>query len=158
MTGDRSQFTELDTGVIGTVKFGDGSKVEICGRGTVLFETKSGEHKALTDVYLIPRLKTNIVSLGQLEERGFKVVLEDGFMYLFDRQRMLLARVKRSRNRLYILNLDRADPVCLLAHMEEEAWTWHARFGHLNFQALRMLGRHGMAEGIPCIVHVEKNM
>jgi hypothetical protein len=37
MTGYRSVFAELDMGVTGTVKFGDGSVVEIQGRGTVLF-------------------------------------------------------------------------------------------------------------------------
>ena len=35
MTGDRAAFTELDTSIVGTVKFGDGSRVDICGQGTV---------------------------------------------------------------------------------------------------------------------------
>ena len=38
----------------GTVKFGDGSVVEIEGRGTILFVSKGGEHRKLTDVYFIP--------------------------------------------------------------------------------------------------------
>ena len=75
MTGDASQFFELNFAMGGLVKFGDGSTVSIEGRGTVLFQTRSGEHKALTDVYYIPKLKSNIVSLGQLEERGCKIVL-----------------------------------------------------------------------------------
>ena len=37
MTGDRSAFAELDPAVCGTVRFGDGSLVNIEGRGTVLF-------------------------------------------------------------------------------------------------------------------------
>lgn len=48
MTGVRSAFAELDPGVYGTVRFGDGSLVNIEGRGTVLFVCKSGEHRALT--------------------------------------------------------------------------------------------------------------
>ena len=109
MAGNIDQFSKLNTSVGGTVKFGDASTVQICGRGTVLFETRKGEHKVLTDVYFIPRLKSSIISLGQLEERGCKVVIEDGMRLVFDHQRALLARVKRSRNGLYILNLDRAD-------------------------------------------------
>ena len=35
MTGCRSWFSELNESVIGTVKFGDGSLVEIKGRGDV---------------------------------------------------------------------------------------------------------------------------
>ena len=65
MTGNRVAFSELDT-----VKFGDNSGVDIRGRGTVVFQCKAGEHKALTDVYYIPRLRNNIISIGQLDERG----------------------------------------------------------------------------------------
>ena len=54
MTGVRWVFAELDNGVTGTVKFGDGSVVEIQGRGTILFACCNGEHCALTDVYFIP--------------------------------------------------------------------------------------------------------
>jgi hypothetical protein len=36
------------------------------------------------------------------------------------------------------------------------AWQWHARFGHLNFRALRDLGRKEMVEGMPVIDHVEQ--
>ena len=64
MTGARSAFSELDAGVHGTVKFGDGSIVDIEGHGTVVFKRKSGEHQALAGVYHIPRLTANIISLG----------------------------------------------------------------------------------------------
>jgi gag-polypeptide of LTR copia-type/Zinc knuckle len=77
MTGCRKYFTELDTTIGGMVRFGDGSAVSIGGRGTVLIKGRMGEHKTLTDVYYIPKLTSNIISLGQLEERGCKVMLED---------------------------------------------------------------------------------
>ena len=37
MTGNRAAFSELDTGVVGTVKFGDNSGVDIQRHGTVVF-------------------------------------------------------------------------------------------------------------------------
>lgn len=61
MTGGRGVFSELDTGITGTVRFGDGSVVEIEGRGTIVFICRNGEHRALTGVYLIPRLTTGII-------------------------------------------------------------------------------------------------
>ena len=64
MTGSRAAFSELDTGVVSTVKFGDNSGVNIQGRSTVVFQCKNGEHKALTDVYYTPKLRSNIVSIG----------------------------------------------------------------------------------------------
>jgi hypothetical protein len=64
MTGTCYVFTELDSGVTGTVKFGDGSVVGIQGKGTILFACKTGKHHRLDGVYYIPSLTTNIISLG----------------------------------------------------------------------------------------------
>lgn len=56
MTGNKEKFTELDKSIGGTVRFGDGSVVNIQGYSTVLFKCKSGEHRILTNVYYIPQL------------------------------------------------------------------------------------------------------
>ena len=50
MTGAKSAFSELDSGIRGTVKFGDGSVVEIEGHDTILFLGKGGNHDKLTGV------------------------------------------------------------------------------------------------------------
>ena len=71
-------------------------------------------------------------------------------------QRRLLAKVVRSANRLYILKLDIARPVCLAAQGGDAAWLWHARFGHLNFRALEKLARDGMVRELPLINHVDQ--
>ena len=121
-----------------------------------MFSCKNGEHRALSDVYYIPQLRTSIVSLGQLDEHGCKSVIEGGVLCLYDRQRVLLARVQRTSNRLYAVALNLAAPVCLLAHGGDEAWRWHGRFGHLHFRALHDLGVKGMVRGMPAIQHVEQ--
>ncbi|KAK1696947.1 hypothetical protein QYE76_013644 [Lolium multiflorum] len=46
MTGDKSLFSELDLSVGGTVRFGDGSTVDIAGRGNVLLEMQYGGPKS----------------------------------------------------------------------------------------------------------------
>lgn len=115
MTGARSAFAELDAGVHGSVRFGDGSTVGIEGRGTVLFKCKTGEHQKLTGVYHIPRLTANIISLGQLEEEKFKIVLEGGALKIWDPWQRLVAVVRRGANRLYVLNANVDKPVCLAA-------------------------------------------
>jgi hypothetical protein len=122
MTGERSFFSELDTGVHRTVRFGDGSVVAIEGRGTILFKLKSGEHQELAGVYYIPKLTANIVSLGQLDEDAYKILIEHGVLRIWDRRRRLLAKVPRSPNRLYILTLAIDRPVCLAARSSEVAW------------------------------------
>jgi len=80
MTGRREFFTELDSSVKGSVKFGDASGVEIKGVGSVIFAAKSGEHRMLTGLYYIPKLRNSIISLGQLEEKGLRIAIGDGVL------------------------------------------------------------------------------
>ena len=124
MTGKLTAFAELDYAINGTVKFEDGSVVDIKGRGTVLFACTDGEHRALTDVYYIPQLRSNIVSLGQLDENGCHVAIRGGFLRLWDRRQRLLAKVPRARNRMYVVTLDIAKPVCLAAVHHDVSWRW----------------------------------
>ena len=102
MTGSKKALYELDDNVTGTVKFGDGSRVAIQGRGTIIFRCQNGEHHALMDVYYIPQLHSNIISIGQLDEHGSEVLIKDGVLRIRDREQLLLAKVKRSLNQLYL--------------------------------------------------------
>jgi transposase InsO family protein len=130
--------------------------VAIAGHGTILFEAKTGEHQCLTDVYYIPRLTANIVSLRQLDEGGCKVHIDYGVLRIWNQQWRLVAKVKRSAARLYLLRLAAVKPECLVVRRGEEAWRWHERYGHLHFDALRMLTRKQMVRGLPDIEQVEK--
>ena len=84
MIGAKSTFFELDSGIRGTAKFGEGSVVEIEGRDTILFVGKGGKHNKLTGVYFIPRLKANIVSLGQLDKAGCHISIKRGLLRIRD--------------------------------------------------------------------------
>lgn len=68
----------------------------------------------------------------------------------------MLARVPRTRDRMYILNIQLSLPVCLLTHAKEDAWLWHMRSGHVNFRSLRALAAGGMVDGLPRIEQVEQ--
>jgi hypothetical protein len=67
--------------------------VQIEGMGTILFQCKNGEHHAFADVYFISNLTTNIVSVGQLDEGGFKIIIDRGVMVVRDSEGYLLAKV-----------------------------------------------------------------
>ncbi|WVZ57631.1 hypothetical protein U9M48_007992 [Paspalum notatum var. saurae] len=156
MTGSRAVFSDIDSNVTGSVRFGDGSLVKIEGSGTVLFACKSGEHRELTGVFLIPRLDTNLISVGQLDEDGYDIHVNKGVMRIRDERRRLLACVRRSPNRLYSLRLDIAQPICLTARRTDTAWRWHERFGHISFQVLRKLASGDMVRGLPRIDHIDQ--
>ena len=77
----------------GHVSFGDASKVEVKGRGTIDFLQKNGVMGSIQDVYYVPDLKTNILSMGQLTEKDYSIFLKDRLLHLKDKQGRLVARV-----------------------------------------------------------------
>ena len=156
MTGYRTKFKELNEEVTGKVKFGDGSTVDIKGKGTVAFLSKDGNEKVFHDVYYIPELRSNIISLGQLSESGNEVVIKGEYVWVYDDQRRLLMKVKRSGNRLYKILLETSHAACLMSKAEESTWLWHTRFGHVNFQAMALMSAKGMAEGLPELIQPKK--
>ncbi|WVZ90458.1 hypothetical protein U9M48_036759 [Paspalum notatum var. saurae] len=91
-----------------------------------------------------------------MDENGSRVVIESGVPRIWDHHRRLLAKVTRGTNRLYVLNVQVAQPFCLAARRDDEAWQWHERFGHLHFEALKRLSANEMVRGLPCLDHVEQ--
>jgi hypothetical protein len=122
MSGCRTAFHDLDTQIHGVVKFGDNSLVPIEGARTVILQAKTGEHIPIAGVYFIPTLTTNIVSLGQLDEGGCDVHIRHGILCIHDKGNRLVAKVKRSANRLYTLRVNIARPLCLTAHRDDGPW------------------------------------
>ena len=64
MIGRREFFSDLDSDMKGSIKFGDASAVEIKGVGSIIFKAKTGEDRLLTSMYYIPSLRNSIISIG----------------------------------------------------------------------------------------------
>ncbi|BAT89066.1 hypothetical protein VIGAN_05274700 [Vigna angularis var. angularis] len=66
MCGDENLFKDLSKVEIGHVSFGDDFKVAVKGRGTIWYLQKNGRVRAIRDIYYVPDLKSNILSMGQI--------------------------------------------------------------------------------------------
>ena len=113
---------------------------------------KNGEERTLSDVYFIPCLRSNIISLGQLTEEGNQVTIKGEYMWIHEREGRLLMKIKKSANRLYKLFIESPRSSCLLSKAEEDSKLWHARLGHVNYQAMSLMFKEKMVKGLPRIV------
>jgi hypothetical protein len=157
MTGDLHKFRDIDRSVGGKVCFGDGSTVEIHGKGLILFQGTFGDQWILFDVYYIPKLRSNLVSLGQLTEIGHRIVMDDDLIEVFEKRNdRTIMRIQRSLNRLYKIELKPTEPASFLTSMDDVSWLWHGRLGHVNFQSLKMLVEKEMVGGLPLIKHPDQ--
>jgi hypothetical protein len=64
MCEDKNKFIELDEVITDNVTFADHSKVVIKGKCMILIKLKDGSYQFIGDVYHIPIMKSNILSLG----------------------------------------------------------------------------------------------
>jgi hypothetical protein len=157
MIGDRQKFRNIDTTIGGKVHFGDGSEVEIHGRGSILFQGNAGDQWLLSDVYFIPKLKSNLISLGQLTEIGYRIEMDENLIEVTEKSTMrTIMRVQRFGNRLYKIELKAVEPVSFLAKVDDQSWLWHGRLGHVNFESIKMLVEKEMAGGLPLIKHPDQ--
>lgn len=150
MSGNRLFFISLNEEVTGKVRFGDDSRIDIKGKGSIRFVLKGGEKKILSNVYYIPGLKSNIISLGQATEAGCEVRMKDDHLMLLDRFGHLMVKTTRSMNRLYKVTLQ-ADTILCLLTVPTESSRWHARFGHVNMDTMKLMINKGLVDGIPKI-------
>jgi hypothetical protein len=105
MSGCRAAIMKINTAVLSIVCFDDDSVARMEGHGTIVFMCKKGESRPFDWVYFIPRLTTNIVSIGQLDEIDYKIDIDTGMMKIWEPSGVLLAKVKRVVNHFYLLHL-----------------------------------------------------
>jgi hypothetical protein len=71
----------------------------------VKFVSKNGKRWMFGEVLYIPKLSANIISVGRLDEDGYQVVIGNGELLSQEPSGRLLAWVKRTVNRLYLLSV-----------------------------------------------------
>lgn len=150
MTGNRNYFKKIDETITGKVRFGDDSRIDIKGKGSILFISQDGGKKLLADVF-IPALKSNIINLGQATESGCVVNMKGNVLTLHDKEGKLITQGSRSQNRLYKVPMDIVDEKCLKLAIANESARWHARLGHIGVETMKLMIRKELVSGIPNI-------
>ena len=79
-----------------TVRFRDGSRISIKGRGKIILNSKDKTHITLKNNLYTPSLKVNILSLGRLDEERYHIHLHQGFLTIHDDRGFLLTKGQRN--------------------------------------------------------------
>lgn len=147
-------FTNLVDVAQHSVKCGNNTRMSVAGKGTVKL-VFHGTSFVVNDVYYVPALDNNLLSVGQLQEKGIVVLMPDSLCKLYHPDKGLIARTKMSENRMFILVKERSTASsqlvenCLHTSGLDSTYLWHQRYGHLSYKGLRTLSTKNMVEGLP---------
>ncbi|CAN0919835.1 hypothetical protein LINGRAHAP2_LOCUS31690 [Linum grandiflorum] len=81
MSGDKTWFTDLDTSFKCRVRMGNDLNLDVVGKGTVKLLVNQVS-LVVHEVFYVLGLKTNLLSVGQLTEKGLAFVIKNGFCQL----------------------------------------------------------------------------
>jgi hypothetical protein len=77
MTGNKELLSCIDSSISSDITLGNDYLVKVQGKGTVPILTKQNVKKDIYNIYYVPYLKHNLISVGQLIEHGYKVLFEE---------------------------------------------------------------------------------
>jgi len=115
-----------------------------------MVETKNGT-KFINDVLLVPNLKENLLSIGQMMDNGYSLHFEKDACKIYDSRKIEIGQVKmEKRNRRFPICFKPITNIAMKAEVDD-SWLWHKRFGHFNTHALKLLYQKNMMRDLPCL-------
>jgi hypothetical protein len=150
MTGNKQWFTDIDEQYQQYVKLGNNFKMAVAGKGNIRLHV-NGITQVITNVYYVPELKNNLISIGQLIEKGVSVLIQNGECRCYHSKEGLFLQTKMSTNRMFAFHATPMSQVstCFKTVLEDETHLWHCRYGHLNCKGLKTLQSKKMVTGLP---------
>ncbi|GJT62599.1 retrovirus-related pol polyprotein from transposon TNT 1-94 [Tanacetum coccineum] len=103
-------------------------------------------------VYYVEGLNHNLFSVGQFCDADLEVTFRKSTCYIRDLKGNDLLTGSRGTN-LYSITLQETStpkPIFLMAKAtSSQAWLWHHRLSHLNFDTINLLSKNNIVTGLP---------
>ena len=119
MCGKRNMFVELEESTNGQILFSDSLKIPVKGKGKVLTRQKDQSRQLISNVYYAPDMKNNLISLGQLLDKGYIIHLEDRCLCIKEQKKRLIVKVQMTKNQMFLLNIQVGNVMCLNANIKD---------------------------------------
>jgi hypothetical protein len=156
MTFRRDLFEDFDDNVDGIVYFADRSSLKPSGMGTIRLKLPGLLDFLLHNVLYLPELQRNLLSLVHIRQQGHSVHMFGGKVEIRKDSDNMVVMTRMEDGRLLKLKgtSSHTQNVAYLSHHDAgiipSSLLWHAIFGHINYDSLRLLRKNGVS-GFPTI-------
>nr|GEZ65131.1 integrase, catalytic region, zinc finger, CCHC-type, peptidase aspartic, catalytic [Tanacetum cinerariifolium] len=156
MTGNLKLLINFVEKFLGTVKFGNDQIAPILGYGDLI-------QGAITikRVYYIEGLNHNLFSVGQFCDADLEVAFRKSTCFIRDLKGNDLLSGSRETDLYSITLQDTNSPnrICLVAKAtSSQAWLWHRRLSHLNFDTINLLSKNDIVVGLLKVKFVKDHL
>ncbi|GKA29912.1 retrovirus-related pol polyprotein from transposon TNT 1-94 [Tanacetum coccineum] len=156
MTGNLSLLCNFVEKYLGTVRFGNDQFAPILG-----YRDLVQGNITLNRVYYVEGLNHNLFSVGQFCDANLVVAFRKSTCFVRDLQGNDLLTGNRGTD-LYTISLQEttsSTPICLMAKASPtQAWLWHRRLSHLNFDYINLLSKKDVVIGLPKLKYVKDQL
>ncbi|GJX78067.1 retrovirus-related pol polyprotein from transposon TNT 1-94 [Tanacetum coccineum] len=156
MTGNLKLLSNFVEKFLGTMKFGNDQIAPILG-----YQDLIQGNITIKRVYYVEGLNHNLFSVGQFCDADLEVAFRKSTCYVRDLKGNDLLTGSR-RSDLYSITLqDITYPnlICLMAKAtSSQAWLWHRRLSHLNFDSINLLSKNDIVIGLPKLKFVKDHL
>nr|GEZ78456.1 integrase, catalytic region, zinc finger, CCHC-type, peptidase aspartic, catalytic [Tanacetum cinerariifolium] len=152
MTGNLKLLINFVEKFLETVKFGKDQIAHILGYGDLVQGAVM-----IKRVYYVEGLNHNLFSVGQFCYADLDVAFRKSTCFIRDLKGNDLLTGSRGSD-LYSITLqgtNSPNPICLMAKAtSSQAWLWHRRLSHLNFDTINLLSKNDIVRGLQTQVRV----
>lgn len=153
LTNDKNSFTEYielsEPKVIAAAK--NGVSLMAVGVGNIKARCYVGKRYidcSIKNVYYVPELRKNLLSVSKIESHGYRVEFLNGKVrvYKYD----LMTMIGNSEGSLYTIQMQILKDECNFSvkHDNQVRQLWHKRFAHLGLKNLTLLSQNQMVNGM----------
>ena len=135
MTGDNTLFKVFESKKGGNVTFGDGSKSQIKGKGTISLLGLLD----IANMLYVEGLRVNLLRLSLICDQAFMVLFSKGKCLVLNELGEQLISGIRTLDNCYALVPD-AEILCNSIQMPSED-LWHQRIGHASYKQLSIVSK-----------------
>ncbi|GJU38495.1 retrovirus-related pol polyprotein from transposon TNT 1-94 [Tanacetum coccineum] len=135
----------------GSVYSCNDNELKIIGIGSIMVKMHNGIVRTIRDVRHVEGLKKNLLSLGQLDDLGCKVEIQNKIMKVIKGALVLMRGEKVAAN-LYQLKgeiIEEAEAsIATHSPSHKVAVTWHQKLGHMSEQGMKILVERKLIPGL----------
>nr|GEZ11235.1 retrotransposon protein, putative, unclassified [Tanacetum cinerariifolium] len=156
MTGNLKLLINFVEKFLGTVKFGNDQIEPILGYGDLVQRAVTIER-----VYYVEGLSHSLFSVGQFCVVDLEVAFWKSTCYICDLKGndLLTGSCGTDLYSITLQDINFPNPICLMAKVtSSQAWLWHRRLSHLNFDTINLLSKNDIVVGLPKLKFVKDHL